>query len=179
MLTQERVRELFDYREDGALVRRVWVNSSSKVGAVAGSRRNNGYVATRVDGVERLNHRLVWLWHHGYLPEHGLDHIDRVRSNNSIENLREVTPTCNMRNTGLRCDNISGVKGVSWHKGMRRWQAAIAVGGVQTYLGAHSSFLEAVCHRLAAEQALDWAGCDSASPAFQYVKKHIRPACNI
>lgn len=33
---------------------------------------------------------------------------------------------------------------------------------------------EAVCHRLAAEQCVNWPGCDSSSPAYQYVQKMLR-----
>ncbi len=40
-------------------------------------------------------------------------------------------------------------------------------------VGRHKDFTEAVAHRLAAEQALDWSGCDSSSPAYQYMQNYI------
>lgn len=172
ILTQERVRELLDYREDGNLIRLVPMQCV-KAGAVAGSLGGTGYLQTMVDGKKYRNHRLIWLWHFGYLPEHGLDHIDRDQLNNRIENLREVSQTCNMRNTGNPVNNTSGTKGVSWKKRASKWVANITINQEQIGLGYHDSKLEAACHRLAAEQAENWEGCDSSSPAYQYVMKNI------
>lgn len=171
-LTQERVRELFDYREDGCLIRRE-DSTQCKAGEVAGAVDRRGYYHITLYGVHYYVHRLVWLWHHGYLPEHNIDHADRCRSNNRIENLREVTQSCNLRNTGNRLTNTSGVKGVRRYPQVKKWQVQIMVAGKNVYLGLHEDFLEAVCHRLAAEQAENWAGCDSCSPAYQYVQQHI------
>lgn len=172
-LTQERAKELFRYREDGVLI---WASSNSNrasVGNIAGSMFPSGYVSVQVDGKRHYIHRLVWLFHHGYLPEHQLDHIDRNKSNNRIENLREVSQSCNNRNQGNPSSNTSGVKGVSWCNANKNWTAKIEVFGRTFFVGCSTDFLEAVCHRLAAEQFEDWSGCDSNSPAFQYVKKHI------
>lgn len=87
--TQERLRELFDYREDGNLVWRVG-RGGVKVGAIAGY-ENNRYWIVRVDGTKYLLHRLIWIWHHGDIPEGKvMDHIDGDRSNNRIENLQPL-----------------------------------------------------------------------------------------
>jgi hypothetical protein len=61
------------------------------------------------------------------------------------------------------------VQGVSWDKQTQRWKAQIQIGKKKHYLGYHLAFLEAVCHRLAAEQCLNWGSCDSSSPAYQHV----------
>ncbi len=65
MLSQERVKELFNYA-DGNLVRLVGLQGCRK-GDVVGSKTKNGYLHTRVDGSRYYNHRLVWLWHKGYV----------------------------------------------------------------------------------------------------------------
>jgi hypothetical protein len=168
MVTQEKVRELFDY-QDGNLIRLTSPAPGVNAGDVAGCPTSRGYLSTWVDGNSYLNHRLVWLWHYGYFPENGLDHIDRVKTNNRIENLREVSQSCNMRNTGNRRTNTSGVKGVRWCKRDRHWLAGIH----NFHLCYSDDFTEAVCHRLAAEQAEGWEGCDSTSPAFLYVQKYL------
>jgi hypothetical protein len=118
-----------------------------------------------------LAHRLIFLYHFGYMPEHEVDHIDRSRANNRIENLREVSHTCNLRNSTQRSQTSSGVKGLSFHKPTQKWQANIVVNGASRYLGLYSDFAEAVAHRLAAEQCLDWSDCDSSSPAYQFMKE--------
>lgn len=138
-MKQARVRELFDYREDGALI---WKVSASQMrpGDVAGclSKRNGGYVVVRFDGVLRLAHRIIFLWHHGYLPVQ-VDHRDHDRSNNRIGNLRAADNGNNMRNRGAQANNTSGYKGVSLHKPTGRWVAMISYGGKQRYLGLYDT----------------------------------------
>lgn len=171
MITQDRVRELFDYR-DGVLIWKVRL-SNMVAGRVAGGVDGNGYTLIGVDGKRYRSHRLIWLYHHGYMPEHDIDHVNRNPGDNRIENLREVGDVCNQRNTGNFATNTSGVKGVCWFAQRGKWLAKIVVSGKHRYLGVHADFLEAVCHRLAAEQAIDWSGCDGCSPAFKYVRSHI------
>ena len=175
MLTQARVRELFDYREDGNLVRKVATACCVKVGGVVGYPAG-GYLAVEVSGRAYKLHRVIFLYHHGYFPENDVDHIDRNPLNNRIENLREVSRTCNKRNTGNQANNTSGVKGVLWHSGKNKWCVQIKVAQRHRHLGQFSDFTEAVAHRLAAEQALAWGSCDSCSPAFQYMQNYLRDA---
>lgn len=171
MITQERVKELFVY-DNGKLfwlVNRGKAKSGDQAGAFDGR-----YFSTTVDGKSIKTHRLIFLYHHGYLPENQIDHIDRNVKNNKIENLREVVVVCNQRNTGNRSDNVSGVKGVYFSNKHNKWIAQIKVYGRNINLGVYFDFAEAVCHRLAAEQAEKWEGCDSTSPAYLYVKRHIK-----
>ncbi len=173
-LTQERVRELFEYREDGQLIWRVSRGNGVRVGAVAGTLDSHGYLQVGVDGRYYRLHRIVWLYHYGYFPETGLDHIDQVKLHNRIENLREVSHTCNTRNTGNPRDNTSGVKGATWDRARGSWHAQITVAKRNYNLGRFDCLVEAAAHRLAAEQALNWEGCNSCSPAFQYMQKYLR-----
>jgi len=174
-LTQERVRELFDYREDGCFVRRVGRGNQVKAGTVAGAGavRADGYTEIRVGSRSYLTHRLVWLWHNGYLPEQDIDHIDRDKLNNRIKNLREVSRACNNRNTPNHVHNTSGVKGVSWHARDSTWRARISVNGKNLFLAYSFDFTEAVAHRLAAEQCHDWELSDGCSPAFRYMEEYL------
>ena len=113
MLTQERVRELFDYDvETGNLIRKTNASSRARIGDVAGCEDGRGYLFTGISGKYYKNHRIVWLWHNGYLPEGEIDHINRNKIDNRIENLREASSVCQRRNQNLRKDNKSGVKGV-------------------------------------------------------------------
>ena len=168
-LTYKKAREIFDYRDDGKLIWKVRKSSNTKIGSVAGSFYKNSYSQVRVDAKDYMAHRVIWLWHHGYTPEGDLDHINRVKSDNRIENLREVSRQCNTRNTGNQKDNKSGVKGVYTHESWGNvWRSFITIQGRKCSLGNHKDFDEAVLHRLAAEQCLNWDGCDSSSPAYRY-----------
>lgn len=170
-ITQEKVKSLFNY-DDGKLiwkVRRQGINASH----IAGCTDHEGYIKIGVDGKVYFGHHLVWLWHKGYLPENRIDHRDRKTGNNCIGNLREATQQCNLRNTGNRKNNTSGVKGVYWFERRQKWRTRITVAGKDYTLGYRTDFFEAVCLRLAAEQAEDWSGCDDCSPAYQHIKSAI------
>ena len=171
-LTYERVRELFDYREDGNLIRKV-SGYGNNAGSMAGTLCGDGYYNIQIDYEKHYAHRVVWLWHHGYMPESQIDHINRARGDNRIENLREVSHQCNLRNSGNPRDNKSGVKGVYTSPKLGNvWLARITSNRKTYHLGTFKCFDEAVLHRLAAEQCLDWEGCDSSSPAYQYATKN-------
>lgn len=70
-----------------------------------------------------LLHRMIFLYHKGYLPRK-VDHHDRDKLNNKIENLRDANDVINAMNVGLSKNNTSGYKGVSKYKG--KWRARLA-----------------------------------------------------
>ena len=78
-------------------------------------------------------HRLIMKLQRG--DARYIDHIDGNGLNNQKENLRVVTKAQNGWNQGVRKSNSSGYKGVSWHKGMGKWQAKIRCKGEIHYLG--------------------------------------------
>lgn len=94
-LTQDLLKELFSYR-DGDLY---WKKSRSgiKIGCSAGTIDDRGYRVIKINGKSYKGHRLMFLYHHGYLPEF-LDHVDGDPLNNDIDNLREATKQENGRN---------------------------------------------------------------------------------
>ena len=172
-LTQARLKELLHYdSETGIFKWKVKLAQRVKIGDIAGS-DSHGYIGTGIEGVLYLNHRLAWLYVYGYFPENEIDHKDKIRYHNWISNLREATPQCNQRNTGNPKNNISGVKGVCRNKKTNKWQVKISLNNQTKYIGEYESFNEAVCTRLATEQCLDWNGCDSNSPAYQYVQNML------
>ena len=81
-------------------------------GKTAGDLKPNGYWYVSVNGKRLLSHRVIYAMHHGYWPEHTVDHIDGDSTNNKIENLRAVTMKENARNQKLRSTNKSGCMGV-------------------------------------------------------------------
>lgn len=71
-------------------------------------------------------HRLVWMLFNGDIPDaHEVDHIDRNKLNNRIENLRCVPKVINLRNRDMQKNNASGVTGVSLntHNKGQQWIA--------------------------------------------------------
>jgi hypothetical protein len=98
--TQQRLKEAFDYQDGYLIAKRS--HGIRKAGQRVGTLDNGprkGYYFTSVDGETYAVHRLVWVWHHGPIPpELVIDHIDRIRTNNRIENLRLVTLRQNSKN---------------------------------------------------------------------------------
>ena len=169
-ITQETVRKLFNYDPDtGIVTRKVFVNSRAKEGGIVGSLGSNGYLHVVVSRKIISLHRLIWLWWYGYLPESHIDHISRDKTDNRLCNLREVSNQCNVRNSTVQSRSKTGVTGVGIaHK---KFIVQIVVNNVQYVLGRFSDFTEAVCHRYAVEQCLDYEACDLNSPAYQYLKE--------
>jgi hypothetical protein len=62
-----------------------------------------------------------------------VDHIDRDRTNNKLSNLRWCSQSTNVINTGLRCDNKSGIKNITWDKNRNRYQFQIKRNGKKTF----------------------------------------------
>ena len=134
-VTQERLKTLLDYDPETGLFR--WKSKAVRNGAHggrAGNTRPKGYVCIRIDGRLYMAHRLAWLYVHGMMPTQQIDHINQIKSDNRIDNLREASPSQNGQNRSKpRRDNKAGFLGVQ-RKG-NRWIALIGVNGKQQYLG--------------------------------------------
>jgi len=141
-ITQEKVKHLFDYHKSGSLVRKIYTSSNARVGSFVGCEGAEGYKLVRVDGKLYRVHRLIFLWHHGFLPEY-VDHIDTDVINNKIENLRRCSKSQNSCNGKMRINNTSGIKGVSWNKEKSKWMAKLCHKRKQMHIGYFSSIHEA------------------------------------
>lgn len=164
-----RMVELLNYNSDTGIFTRKVSKGGKSVGSVAGGVNPFGHILISIGGKLYMAHRLAIYYIHKYWPENEIDHINRDPSDNRIVNLREVSTSCNLRNTGNFSHNRSGVKGVSWSKKSNKWYATIKNNNKQKSLGLYKSKTEAVFARYAGEQALGWKGCDKNSPAYRYV----------
>lgn len=138
MLTQARVRELFGYHPDGYLIWKVSLGRRVHVGDVAGTKNGQGYFQVQIDGKQYQLHRVIFLWHHGWLPKE-VDHKDTDTSHNWIDNLRPAARHQNQQNLSKLSSNKSGYKGVSWNKQRNKWVAVIRSNGVRNHLGSFST----------------------------------------
>ena len=73
-----------------------------------------------------------------------VDHINTVRTDNNINNLRFATHSENAINTKIYSTNTSGSKGVSFHKIRQQWRAYITVDRNRLYLGYFDTKEEAI-----------------------------------
>lgn len=115
-----------------------------------------GYNIGCLQGKNVYAHRIAWAITHGDWPEDYIDHINGIRNDNRLENLRQVTHKENGRNQGTTARNTSGKTGVYWDKRGKRWGARIRFDGKHIHLGQYDVFAEAVAARKAAEVVLDF-----------------------
>jgi len=84
-----------------------------------------------------MAHRLAWIYVNGDDEIDQIDHINGLRSDNRIENLRSISESANKRNMGKSKRNTSGVTGVNWNKLLKKWVASIYINGKSTHLGVY------------------------------------------
>lgn len=150
MLTAQKARDLFDYNVDtGALTWRVSRTNSIRVGDRVGYLNRKGYRTTEIDHENYTVSRVIWLYVHGRWPNEEIDHINGIRGDDRLVNLREVPHLWNQQNKRrARSDSKSGVLGV--HQVGRKFRASIQSNRKTVELGyfltqedAHRAYVEA------------------------------------
>lgn len=144
-ITQERLKELLSYDPETGVFRWKVDRRKVKAGTRAGA-LTKGYIVISVDGKKYKAHRLAWLYTYGCWPTNEIDHVNRVKDDNRLCNLRDVTRQQQQFNRG--------VKGYSWYKRDRKWQAQIKLNGILRYLGLFDTPEEANAAYLAAKEEL-------------------------
>lgn len=165
VLTAEMARELLDYDPGTGLLTwrerpREWFatdrgcsawNAQNATRSALATPRGHGYLGGRLFARNVYAHTLAWVVHAGAWPQHEIDHINGRRSDNRFANLRDTL--WNHRNKRRRTDNTSGVTGVHWHRGARKWSAETRDRQQhKVYLGLFENFNDAVAARRAAER---------------------------
>jgi HNH endonuclease len=151
-LTIDRLRETLTYDSaTGFFTWKIMVCKKLKPGTRAGSESERGYRLLALDGHLYYEHRLAWFYVHGVWPKEDVDHINRIRHDNRISNLREASRKQNLENREEKGQtNTSGFRGVNLHKG-KYWRAFIGHNGKRIHLGYFKTPEEAKVARLAAE----------------------------
>lgn len=150
-IAQERVKSLFSYDADtGNFYRK------SKPLKVAGSVNHRGYREISISGEKYQAHRLAWIYVHGDIGDFDIDHINHLKGDNRICNLRVATRAQNLQNRAPKNPNgkHSRYVGVSWNKNERKWVSSIMVNGVTHRLGYFNDEEEAASAYIAAKSKL-------------------------
>jgi hypothetical protein len=141
--TKERLSELFEYVDGGMLRRRVSAGNQKAGTVTSGKKEECGYCRILVDGGHYLFHRIVWRLIYGDEPEF-IDHINNIRNDNRIENLRRVDKSSNSQHQLMQINNSSGFFGVSWYKRHEKWRVGICVNSKSITVGYYGSIKDAV-----------------------------------
>lgn len=148
-LDAARLRGLLNYDQQTGVFTWAVARSARKAGDATGCMHSSGYLLIGVDGRLHRAHRLAWLYVHGEWPNGDVDHINGVRHDNRLENLRVVSRKVNSQNRRTaKPGNKSGRLGVT--KFRKRFKAVISVDGKSQYLGlfddaetAHAAYVVA------------------------------------
>lgn len=152
-LSSDLIREMMDYDPLAGEFRwKVSRGRHARIGRVAGHfDTSDGYIKIGINGTRYGAHRLAWLYATGQWPKHEIDHINGVRDDNRIVNLREADDGQQARNAARRKDNVSGKRGVCFDDKSGKYLSYIDFNGERTILGKCDTLAEAITLRLAAE----------------------------
>lgn len=131
MLTLEELKIKLDY--DPNIGDFWWRSNGERAGGLTG----RGYRKIRINGKKYFEHRLAWLFVKEVWPEDQIDHINGVRDDNRIVNLRDVNRTQNRHNSSSQKGKKDKYKGVYWENEEKRWRVHLTVGGKQISLGRY------------------------------------------
>lgn len=156
MINQVLLKELFTYNPDtGILSWKVRPCRNINVGSEAGGISLGGYRTVSVNKSRQYVHRVIWCLVYGELPKYGIDHINGVRDDNRLINLRAANQSENMQNIRAPLKNNStGYLGVTFYKPDGTYQAQITINNKYHYLGRYPTAIEAHEVYLAAKKEL-------------------------
>ena len=139
-ITQTELKRLFNYNaQTGLFIRRIDHSSRARAGDVVGTPAGSGYLNVCINYRKYIVHRLVWLYVYGHFPPHDIDHINRVKTDNRLANLRSVTRSENQHNLATKQSNTSGFTGVRRSPTPGKWCARITIKSEEIALGTYAS----------------------------------------
>lgn len=150
MLNQAKLKQLLHYNPDTGEF--YWLKKVLKDTIKtkrAGTKNKSGYRFIKIDNINYQEHRLVWLYMYGKFPDKCIDHINHIRDDNRLSNLREVSHAENMRNLALAKNNSSGVAGIYWCKTKSKYISQIKLNGKRVYQRSFNTIDEAISQRKA------------------------------
>lgn len=121
-------------------------------GTVAGTDKGDGYITISIHKKLYAAHRLAWLYTHRQLPPEFIDHVNRIRNDNRLSNLRLASHAENRRNRGAGKNSCSGIKGVFWDYRTDKWIARGNADHKIYWLGRHENIADAILARIRFEQ---------------------------
>lgn len=175
-LSQERIHALFEYEaETGHLIWKVrprsdfildhhhrnWnrIYAGTRAGCVCPRSR---YRVITIKGKVYREHRIIWCHVYGDVSVEQIDHINGIRDDNRLVNLRAVDSAVNRKNTSLRSNNRTGFHGI-YQLENGKWVSRITSNYKRIHLGTFQTKEEAICARKKFEKRLG------------YHKNHGRP----
>lgn len=148
-LTQDLLSKVLKYDPlSGTLI---WISNLHSRSVVPSSRagylKKSGYRGISLFGKTYAEHHLIWFIHYGVWPTGQIDHINQVRDDNRIANLREVTKAENARNRSRNPNSKLGEHGIWFNMRTNKYVAEITLNGKKVYQKSFDDIDEAIAER--------------------------------
>ena len=147
MITQNELKEILDYNPETGVFTNKINRKKSKMGKIVGIYDKDKYLRITLNCKNYIAHRLAWLYNYGEWPKGQIDHINGVKDDNRIENLRVVNSRQNHHN--LQEHRNGKLVGCSYRKNIKKWRAKIKINYKSICLGhfdteeqAHEAYLK-------------------------------------
>lgn len=143
-LLQDELKAIFEYDPIDGTVR--WKDGRSNMvkSSVAGCIHSSGYKVVTINSQSYKLHRVIWIMLFGHIPNgFYIDHINGIKSDNRLQNLRLATNHQNQQNRPAPKNSSSGYRGVNWHKTVNKWMARICHHGNRKTIGFFDTAEEA------------------------------------
>lgn len=144
MITQSRLKEILHYDPETGIFTRKIRCCNGRFGVIRTSPSPSGYYRIMINSIRYYAHKLAWLYIYGELPTGNLDHINRIRTDNRISNLRIASNSQNCMNCTIYSSNTSGQKGVNFSKKHNTWIVRCRVNNIRYYLGCYKNKEDAI-----------------------------------
>ena len=102
----ETIKNILSYDKDTCIIKRIDRKNGN------GSLDKDGYLIIKIKGKQYKAHRLAWLYEFGSFPNTNIDHINGIRTDNRISNLRAVSQSVNAKERFYSINTDTGEKGI-------------------------------------------------------------------
>ena len=153
LLSFELLDSLFAYDNESGMLCRKTTRGGSVSGSICNHIDSRGYYRVKINSIPYRVHKIVWILCNKELPKHNIDHINRDKLDNRIENLRDIPQSINNKNHSVSSKSSTGCSGITnYKKGMHR--ACIFHNKKNISLGVFDNIEDAISARKSAEEKL-------------------------
>ncbi len=145
-MNQSRLKECLNYDPETGVFTWLIATRAGK-GNIANCKDKDGYIRIQLDNTRYFAHKLAWLYVYGEFPSNEMDHIIRIRNDNSIKNLQIAIRKINNENKNIYKNNQCGYKNIRFKKSSNTWRVRKVLDGIHYEWGGFKSLQDAIDFR--------------------------------
>ena len=146
------INKYVSYDPETGLFYRKKPSVSGSVGDSISQKNNHGYGIIYINGLYYMAHRIAWKIVFKEPGKMQIDHINHIRNDNRIENLRLVTAKENQKNISISKRSKTGFVGVLWRESAKSFRSHIMIDNKEIHLEYSKTLIDAVIKRMKANE---------------------------